>query len=149
MERTPSDKHAVGDVMEPFEFSVTRELNEQYLFAVEDFHPRYVSETAAGPPQVHPALLLNMSNIPRSPSFFLSPGLSAIHTQEECQFIRPGRVGGRFRVSWVVRQAYEKRGRPYRVYEAQIVDEGGRTIINRTITATYASAEMEIKERGS
>lgn len=146
MERTPSDKHAVGDVMEPFEFSVTRELNEQYLFAVEDFHPRYVSDTA---PQVHPALLLSMSNIPRSPSFFLSPGLSAIHTQEECQFVRPGRVGGRFRVSWVVRQAYEKRGRPYRVYEAQIVDGDGRTIMKRTITATYASAEMEIKEKDS
>ena len=148
MERRPSDKHEVGDVMEPFEFSVTPELNEQYLFAVEDFHPRYLGETA-GRPQVHPALLLNMSNITRSPSFFLSPGLSAIHTQEECQFMRPAYVGRRFRVSWVVLQAYAKRGRPYRVYEAQISDEDGVAVIRRTITATYASADMQIKEKGS
>jgi hypothetical protein len=149
VEHKPSDKQAVGDVLESYRFAVTRELNEQYLYAVEDYHPRYFCGTTSSPPQVHPALLLNMSNITRSPSFSLSPGFSAIHTDEQCQFMHPAHVGSRFTVSWVVREAYEKRGRPYRVYEAHIVDENGYTVMKRTITATFASPEMKIGEKGS
>jgi len=54
---------------EPFEFLLTPELNQQYLFAAEDFHPRYFQETEIGSPIGHPGLLLNMSNATRSPSF--------------------------------------------------------------------------------
>jgi acyl dehydratase len=149
VEGTPSDKQVVGDVLEPLEFAVKREWNEQYVYAEEDFHPRYIEETPAGPPLVHPALLLNMSNITRSPSFSLPPGLAAIHTGEECQFLHPARVGGRLKVTWVVRDAYEKRGRPYRVYEVVITGEEGENIIKRTMTTTYVSAAMQIVEKGS
>jgi acyl dehydratase len=149
VERTPSDKQVVGHTLEPLEFTVTPEMNEQYLYGQEDYHPRYVERTPAGLPLVHPALLLNMSNMPRSPSFSVSPGLAAIHVGEQCEFLRPVRVGQPIKVTWVVRDAYEKRGRPYRVYDALITHAAGEPIMRRRIENTYVSAAMSIAEKGS
>ncbi len=149
MERTPSDKQVVGDILEPLEFTVSLEMNEQYLYGEEDYHPRYVERTRAGPPLVHPALLLNMSNMPRSPSFSVSPGFAAIHVGEECEFLRPVRVGQPIKVTWVVRQALEKRGRPYRVYEALVTNAAGEPIMRRRIENTYVSVGMSIEDKGA
>lgn len=147
-QRVPADKQKVGDTLDPLEFLVTQELNEQYLYGEQDYHPRYLEQTASGPPLVHPGLLLNMSNITRSPSFFLSPGLGAIHAAEECEFIHPARVGQKLKVTWVVRDTYEKRGRPYHVHEAVILDEQGRVILKRWSVNTYVSSEIPIVEKG-
>ena len=68
-------------------------MNENFLHAVEDLHPRYMEATAAGPPLVHPALLINFSNNTRSPSFHLPSGMAAIHTHEDVEHTGPARVG--------------------------------------------------------
>ncbi|MFN8164493.1 MAG: hypothetical protein U0R26_11845 [Solirubrobacterales bacterium] len=137
----PADLMEVGEELAPFEFTVTPELNQQYLYAEEDFHPRYLETTEAGPPLVHPALLLNMSNTTRSPSFFLSPGLGAIHAGEQTTFIKPARVGGTFRVTWKIIEKFEKRGRLYHVREAIMFDEQGQKILSRLLTATFSSGK--------
>jgi len=116
---------------EPFEFHVTPEFNEQYLFAAEDYHPRYLGETDTGPPLVHPGLLLNQSNVTRSPSFSLRGWMAGIHAAEEVEFINPARVGKRFRVTWKVLEEYEKRGRHYTVIEALVAEEDGLEILRR------------------
>ena len=127
----------VGEEFEPHELCVTPELNQQCLYGVEDYHPRYLEETELGPPIVHPALLLNQSNATRSPSFSLPPAVAAVHTTEEVEFLNPGRVGKKFRVTWKVVDAYEKRGRPYQVKEALIVDEDGMEILRRRFADTF------------
>ena len=136
-ERKGADQVGIGQEFEPYEFRVTPEFNRQYLEAEEDYHPRYLQETDAGLPIVHPALLINHSNVTRSPSFHLPPGMAAIHAKEEVEFLNPGRVGKTFRVSWKVVDMYEKRVRPYQVKEALIVDEDGVEILRRMITDTY------------
>lgn len=136
-ERKGADQVGIGQEFEPYEFRVTPEFNRQYLEAEEDYHPRYLQETDAGLPIVHPALLINHSNVTRSPSFHLLSGMAAIHAKEEVEFLNPGRVGKTFRVSWKVVDMYEKRVRPYQVKEALIVDEDGVEILRRMITDTY------------
>lgn len=136
-ERKGADQVGIGQEFEPYEFRVTPEFNRQYLEAEEDYASRYLQETDGGPPIVHPALLINHSNVTRSPSFHLPPGMAAIHAKEEVEFLNPGRVGKTFRVSWKVVDVYEKRGRPYQVKEALIVDEDGVEILRRMITDTY------------
>ena len=116
---------------EPFEFHVSPEFNEQYLFALQDYHPRYLMETDSGPPLIHPGLLLNQSNVTRSPSFQSKGEKAGIHAAEEVEFINPAKVGKRFRVTWKVLEEYEKRGRRYTVFEALIVDEDGLEILRR------------------
>jgi len=83
----------IGYEYTPLEFLVTPELNQQYLYAEEEFHVRYVQETEIGPAIVHPALILNMSNDSRSPSFYLPPGVSGLHARDEAFFYNPARVG--------------------------------------------------------
>lgn len=138
-ERKPANEMGAGDEMEPFEFVVTPELNQQYLYAEEDYHPRYWRETDAGPPIVHPGLLLNMSNHTRSPSFFLPPGWAGLHTAEEAFFLNPARVGTRFKVTWKVLDAYEKRGKPYQRIDIWIVNEDDVPVLRRIYEGTYSS----------
>ena len=132
-----ADELQVGEAFAPLEFHVSEEMNENFLHAVEDLHPRYMEATAAGPPLVHPALLINFSNNTRSPSFHLPSGMAAIHTHEDVEHTDPARVGKRFRVSWKVTARYERRGREYQVVEAPIVDEDGALVLTRRTTYTY------------
>ena len=117
-----------------YEFCVTAEFNQQYLEAVEDYHPRYQQI-------VHPALLIAQSNVTRSPSFQLPPGMAAVHAKEEVEYLNPGRVGKTFWVCWKVVDVYEKRGRQYQVKEVLITDEDGTEILRRRIIDTYISGE--------
>ena len=140
--KKPAYQMEVGDEFEPLEYLVTPELNQQYLYAEEDYHPRYIEETESGPPIVHPGLLLNMSNNTRSPSFYLPPGWAEIHAAEDTEYLNPARVGKKLRVTWKVVDAYEKRGRPWHVLDILIVDEDGTRIMRRRMTNTFASQAL-------
>ena len=143
MERKFANELKAGEEFEPHEFRVTPELNQQYLYGVEDYHSRYLEETELGSPIVHLALLLNQTNFTRSPSYSLPPGVTAIHSADEVEFLNPGKVGKKFRVTWKVVDVYEKRGRLYQVKEVLMADEDGVEILRRTITDTFFAAEKE------
>ena len=136
-EKKRADQVGVSEEFEPYELHITPEFNQQYLQALEDYNSRYLEETEFGPPIVHPGPLINHSNVTRSPSFYLPPGMAAVHAKEEVEYLNPGRVGKAFRVTWKVVDVYTKRGRPYQVKEALIVDEDGIEILRRKITDTY------------
>ncbi|MBA7696249.1 hypothetical protein ES703_104892 [subsurface metagenome] len=108
-EKKRADQMGVGEEFEPYEFRVTPEFNQQYLEAVEDFHPRYLQETELGPPIVHASLLVHHSSVTRSPSFYLPPGMACVYAKEEVEYLNPGRVGKTFRICWKVVDIYEKR----------------------------------------
>jgi len=133
----------VGDVLEPLEFRVTPEFNENYLDAVEDHHPRYLRETEFGPPVVHPALLHNYSNSTRSPSFYLPPDIAGVMSMDEIEYVNPARVGETLRVSWKVVDRCEKQGRQYLVREVSVVNEDGVEILRRKTEVTYVSRKKD------
>ena len=132
----------LGEEFEPLEFIVTPELNQQFLYGEEDYHPRYFEERESKPPIVHPGLLLNTSNNTRSPSFYLPPGWVEIHAVEETEYLNPAIVGKKLRITWEVVEAYQKRGRPWHVLDILIVDENGVEILRRKMTNTFASHEL-------
>lgn len=132
----------VGDEFEPYEFVVTPELNQQFLFALEDFNPRYVEAVNPGQPWVHPGLLLNMSNNTRSPSFSLPPDWAEIHAAEETEYLNPASVGKKLRITWKVIEAYQKRGRPWHALDILIVDEDGLPIMRRKMINTFSVPEL-------
>ena len=141
--------------LEPLEYVVTPELNQQFLYAEEDFHLCYIEETESGPPIVHPALILNWSNGTRSPSY-RAPTLQSgqqsgqsiragFHARDEAFFYNPARVGGKLKVIWTNVGSYEKRGRPYSTGETLVVNEDGLEIIRRLHYDTTASQEYKVK----
>jgi len=127
--------------LEPLEFTVTPALNQQYLYAVENFSPWYIQETEFGPPIAHPAMLLNMSNATRSPSYSQPAGRAGFHARDETFFYNPARLGKKLRVTWDSIGSYEKRGRPYTVNNILMVDEDGLEILRRLSHSTVASHE--------
>ncbi len=132
----------VGEEFEPLEFIVTPELNQQFLYGEEDYHPRYIEGSGSRPPLVHPGLLLNMSNNTRSPSFQLPDGWAEIHAVEETEYLNPAKVGKKIRITWKVIEAYQKRGRPWHILDILLVDEDGVKILRRKMTNTFASHEL-------
>ena len=127
----------VGDCYAPLEFTVTPSMNELFLYAIQDYHPRYWQDTEEGPPIVHPVLLLQMSPRTRSPSWNLAPGMGSVLGREHTEFVAPGRVGQRFRVEWRVLDVYEKRGRPYHNTETLIHDDHNQLIMRRQLHSTF------------
>jgi hypothetical protein len=121
----------IGYEFEPLELLVTPELNQQYLYAEEDFNPIYLEQTEGGPPVVHPALVLNMSNDTRSPSFRMPEGIEGLHARDMVTFYSPARVGKKLIISWRIADLYAKRGRPYKVVEVLVKDEDGQIILKR------------------
>ena len=65
---------APGDVCEPLEIVVGSELNQQILFAQEEFDTRYVADGEGGAAMVNPALLLQLAANTKSPGFRLARG---------------------------------------------------------------------------
>ena len=129
--------------LQGYEFALTPEFNQQYLYAEEDFRPWYIEETEIGPPIGHPALLFNMSNGTRSPSFSMGAGEAAFHARDETFFLNPARVGKKLKVIFNWRGTHEKRGRPYRLTSVSVVDEDGREIIKRLLHSTIASKQFQ------
>lgn len=133
-----------GEEFEPLEFIVTSELNQQYLYAEEDFHPRYIEGDEEGSPLVHPGLLFNMSNNTRSPSFYLPAGWAEVHVAEETEFLNPARVGKKNLVTWKVVKVFKNvTGKPWQILDISIVDEDGRQIMRRKMTNTFISRSQE------
>lgn len=127
-----------GDGYAPLDFHVTPELNQYFLYALGVFHPRYLAATEAGPPLVHPVVLLHHSPRTRSPSFRLAPGMGSVFARDRAAFLNPGRVGKRFRVTWLITDAYEKRGRLFQDYRAEIEDEDGLPILRRDMSSAFS-----------
>lgn len=136
-ERKFAHEMEAGDQFAPLDLVVTPEMNEQYLFAMQDYHPRYLGPEAI----VHPGLLLNMSNNTKSPSFKLPPGWAEIHASEQTEFFRPAKVGERIRIQWNVIQDEEKRGRPWHSVAIYLYNEAGEPVMARVMTNTFTWKE--------
>lgn len=123
-----------GDGYAPLEFSISAELNQQYLFTIEDFDPVYLG-TSGAQAQVHPMLLLHMSARTRSPSFRLAPGMGSVFAREKVRFLRPAHVEQKLRVTWRISDVYEKTGR---LYQAMVIGiDGPEPILEREMHSVF------------
>jgi hypothetical protein len=124
----------VGAEPEPLTFTVTPEWNQQYLFAQEDYDPDlYLGPDAV----VHPALLLNMSNMTNSPSFHRDAHIGGLHARDEVTFREPLPVNTEVQISWKLIEVYERRGRLYHVRDCDIRTSGGNQIMRRKTYVTF------------
>lgn len=129
-------------VFESLEFVVTPELNEQCLYGEEDYHPRYLEKDDTRRPLVHPGLLLNMSNITRSPSFKPPQGIAAVHSGDEVEFVNPARVGDKIIVTWKTGEVYTKRERLFGTVDALVATADGSEILRRKIIGLLVSRDF-------
>ena len=128
-----------GDEYEPLEFGVTPDLNQQFLYAVEDFNPLYLDGIGGKPPLVHPVVLLHMSPRTRSPSYRQAPGMGSAFARDRSTYFNPAYVGATLRVKWTVLKTYEQRGKIYQDYVALVQDGEGTDLLRREMSSTFFS----------
>lgn len=126
-----------GDRYAPLRFTATAELNQQFLFAVDDFNPLFLEGRDGQPPLVHPVLLMHMTPRTRSPSYRQAPGMGSAFARDRSAYRAPAYVGSTLLVEWEVTQTYEQRGKIYQDYRATIRDENGREVLRRELASTF------------
>lgn len=126
-----------GDRYAPLRFKATAELNQQFLFAVDDFNSLFLEGCDGQPPLVHPVLLMHMTPRTRSPSYRQAPGMGSAFARDRSAYRAPAYVGSMLLVEWEVTKTYEQRGKIYQDYVATIRDENGREVLRRELASTF------------
>lgn len=127
-----------GDKYVSLDFTVSAELNQQFLYAVEDYNPIYLEGRDGHPPVIHPAVLMYFSPRTRSPSFRQAADMGSAMARDGAEFFGPAYVDHPLRIDWTVLQTYEKRGKIYQDYIAEVVDAvSGKVLLRRAMASTF------------
>ena len=125
-----------GDAYAPLRFAISRDLNEQCLFALADYDERYVPGRGRVA-QAHPALLLHMSARTRSPSFHLAPNMGSVFARERVVFLGSAAVDEPLEVQWIIQAVYARRDRIYQALDTRVLGDGGREILRREAHSAF------------
>lgn len=125
-----------GDRYEGLKFWISAEVNQQYLFALEDYRPDYLGATGR-PAVVHPVLLLHMSARTRSPSFRLAPDTGSVFAKDRATFLRPAFVDEWLDVAWRIRDVYERNGRLYQALDTLVTNARGEPVLRRDAHSVF------------
>ena len=130
-----------GDAYASLRFTVSAELNQQFLFALEDFAPEYLGSDK-GRAIVHPVVLLHMSARTRSPSFRLAPGTGSVFARDVAKFERPAYVDEALEVRWTVRNVYMRKDRLYQALETIVVSvDDGKAVLRREAHSLFLTQD--------
>lgn len=145
-EATYAHELRIGDSYEPLEFTISNDVNHQFLYAIAEFDPVYVG--AAGKPgQLHPMILLHMSARTRSRSFRLAPNMGSVYAREKVRFLRPAHVDEPLTATWTIRDVYEKKGRLYQAMQIAVVARGG-PVIDREMHSVFFTLDRSGSGQG-
>ena len=125
-----------GDRYAPLRFRISSVVNDQYLFALGDYAPRYLGDRGARA-HVHPVLLLHMSARTRSPSFRLAPGMGSVFARDRVTFHGPAFVDEWLEVRWTIREVYERKTRIYQALDTRVLDDRGDLVIERDAHSVF------------
>ena len=129
-ELTPGESYA------PLQFRISPEVNQQFLFALEDYRQEYLG-THERPAIVHPVLLLHMSARTRSPSFRLAPGIGSVFARDVVEFSRHALVDEPLTVCWTILDVYERRGRLYQALDTVVINDEGQQVLRREAHSVF------------
>lgn len=127
-----------GEQYEPMHFSISAELNQQFLYSIDDFNPIYLREKEGRPAQVHPMILLHMSARTRSRSFILAPNTGSVFAKEKVAFHGPVFVDELLSTRWTIQDVYKKNGKLYQAL-AITITSGTQLVLDREMHSVFAT----------
>lgn len=129
--------------LEPFEFTVSDQVQGQYLEALEDYHLRYVLSHQSIPPVIHPGILLSHSNATRSPSLN-GPNTRWIHIREQSHFTASARLTDGLVARWRIEEHEPWFGRALTRVSCAVTRRDGVVVLERIMWGFRSSAEQPI-----
>lgn len=130
-------------------FSISAELNQQFLYSIEDFNPVYLTEANGHPAQIHPMILLHMSARTRSSSFLLAPNTGSVFAREKVAFHGPAFVDEPLLTRWTIRDVYLKNGKLYQAMAITVTSDT-QLLLDREMHSVFATNDgtvLELPER--
>jgi hypothetical protein len=140
-----SEETYVGP-LEPSLFTVTEQLQAQYLEALEDYNLRYLLGRASTNPIAHPGILLNYSNATRSPSFS-GPNTRWIHVREQTRFTSPARLGDELVAQWRIEEHEPWFGHRLTRVSCAVTRTAGQGVLERVMWGLRASPRRAVSTR--
>ena len=123
----------VGDQLGPFEYTITEEMADIHIAAINNRDPLFRDSSSDGRRMVPPCFtaqdyvyLLVQKGI---------WGSGGIHTNQESEFYNPGHIGQRVVCSGKIAERYVQKGKNYLVIEYQIDEINGVPIAKHRFTA--------------
>jgi acyl dehydratase len=142
--RAAAEALRIGDVVGEVVISVTEEMVDVYAAAVGDFSPLFMGKDASGRRLAHPELLPKLATDSLwVPLFERMPNIRA---KQAFVYLEPVQTGRTYRARGVVADKYEKRGRPFVVFEAIFKDESGKEVLRDRRTQLVLTEEATIKK---
>ena len=122
----------VGDTLGPFEYTITEEMADIYLAAIDNSEHRYKYPRSNGRRLVPPCFTV------RDFVYLLLQkkawGIGGLHAKQESEFFNPAHVGQRLVCRGKVAEEYYKKARKYTVIEYQTDDSDGKPIARHRFT---------------
>jgi hypothetical protein len=122
----------VGDPLGPFEYTITEEMADIHLAAIDNSQPLFKSPSSDGRRMVPPCFTA------RDYVYLLLQkkawGIGGLHTKQESEFFNPAYVGQRVVCRGKVAEQYLKKGKEYIVIEFQVDDINGKPLAKHRFT---------------
>jgi hypothetical protein len=140
----------VGEVLGPYEHSLTEKLVQRYCFGVDTTYPWEISEDSTHIPIIPPTMIGNLSFRLLETQFYRQPG--TIHASQEMIFFHPIRRDCKLFSKGKMIDKYVKRGRQRVDYEVYFSDEKDQPLAYSRLTEVLPGAvkepDSEKKESG-
>ncbi len=123
------DNFEVGEPFDPFTVTVTQEMVDKHMAALDSYHPWFMETSPFGRPIAPPtAIDRSMAQGLFSAKFSSSGEGSTMHARQQSEFLAPIYVGETYTISGKVTEKSERRGKRYAGLDGECVDSSGKPV---------------------
>jgi acyl dehydratase len=119
----------VGERFGPIDVVATDAMVKAYVYACDDFDPRYLWDAPAAPRVAPPLLLCREARDVIRTVYDIASGGAGMHTKHACRIHDCPRIGELVRISGMHTDKYIKRDKQYIVLESTVTGEDGRMLL--------------------
>jgi acyl dehydratase len=133
----------VGELIGVIEFTVTKEMVDRSVWAMDDYNPWYLEASPFGGPIAPPTVPLDFDGS-MFYDFYRYPAGGSLFAKQEFEFVAPVMVGETYTLTGRLRDVYRKRGRTYFEMGVSVTDRTGTEVLRMVKTvATPVKPEPE------
>jgi acyl dehydratase len=144
--RKPLETAEIGDVIGSIEFVVDEDLVNRLTWALDDYNPWYIEESPFGD-RIAPPLSPLQFDGSMFYDYYAYPEGGSLFAKQEFEFVRPMRIGEKYKLTGTLVDKYKKKGRSFFKMGVSVVDPAGVEVARMAKTvATPVKPVVEVEE---
>lgn len=126
----------VGDELGSREILIKRDLVERIAWANDDYNPWYMERSPFGG-RIAPPAVLSLYDAEVFYGYYAYPPGGSLFAKEEFEYLKPVKVGKKYRMSGKLLERYRRKGRDFFVAGFSVTDENGVEVmrLKKTVAA--------------